>query len=119
MLPPLKALGRIALAMGRDRIDKLMRLLENEPDDSFCLYGLGQEYAREGNHEKALAYYDRLLEVDPDYVYGYYHKARSLEALQRVDEARQTLKDGLERAMETGDDKAAGEINELLGSMPG
>lgn len=63
-----------------DRIEQLRRLLEAEPGDAFCLYSLGQEYARRGDHATAVSHYDLALQSDPDYCYAYYHKAKSLES---------------------------------------
>ena len=61
-----------------DRLARLLALLESEPGDAFCLYGVAQEHARAGRHEEALAWYDRSLAADPDSGYAYFHKARSL-----------------------------------------
>ena len=33
---------------GGDRLRKLLALLEKEPGDAFCLYGVAQEHARAG-----------------------------------------------------------------------
>ncbi len=100
-----------------DRIEKLQRLLENEPNDPFCLYGLAQEYARIGQHERAIAYFDQTIEVDSSYCYAYYHKARSLEAKGDKQKAVEILEAGLERAQSLGDDKAAEEISEYLHAL--
>ena len=97
-----------------DRISQLKGLLESDPEDTFCLYGLAMEYAKSESHEEALPWFDRTLEVDPTYLYAYYHKARSLEALGRVGEAEETLRTGLDAATESGDAKAAGELRAYL-----
>jgi len=92
-------------------IEKLRALLESEPDDAFLLYAMAQELANTGAHEDALTYFDRTIGVDAAYCYAYFHKARSLEALGRDDEARATLDDGLAEATRVGDAKAASEIS--------
>ena len=34
-----------------DRLAQLMRMLETDPSDAFCLYGIAQEHAKAGRHE--------------------------------------------------------------------
>lgn len=100
-----------------DRIDKLTRLLEAEPNDAFCLYGLAQEYGKVGRFEEAVAMYDRTLSADPDTFYAYFHKARCLDELGRREEAIATLRAGLQRSSVAGDAKAASEIRGLLDEL--
>ncbi|MAT81890.1 MAG: hypothetical protein CMJ29_09650 [Phycisphaerae bacterium] len=100
-----------------DRINQLRNMLESEPNDTFCLYGIAMEYAKTGQSERALAHFDRTIEVDPDYCYAYYHKARCLMELDRTEEARSTLEEGLSHARSSGDIHAEGEIESLLASV--
>jgi tetratricopeptide (TPR) repeat protein len=100
-----------------DRLASLHRMVETDPSDAFCLYGLGQEYARRGKLDEAVAWYDRCLAVDPDQCYAYFHKARALEEADRADDAIATLRTGLDRARRTGDAHAASEIAGYLDSL--
>ncbi len=103
--------------MGRGRIELLQKMLEEDPTDAFCRYGLAQEYLKEGNYSEAVAWFDRTIEVDIDYCYAYYHKARALEQAGQVDEAMNVLRTGLTRAQACGDSHAAGEIQSFLGQL--
>jgi tetratricopeptide (TPR) repeat protein len=100
-----------------ERLDRLHRLVETDPSDTFCLYGLGQEYARRGRLDEAVSWYDRCLAVDPDHCYAYFHKARALEDADRLADAVATLRLGLERARRAGDAHAASEIAGYLDSI--
>ena len=100
-----------------DRINQLRNLLESEPDDTFCLYGIAMEYAKAGQSDRAIAHFDRTIEIDPEYCYAYYHKARCLMEMDRSEEARTTLEDGLAHAKTSGDVHAEGEIEALLASV--
>jgi tetratricopeptide (TPR) repeat protein len=100
-----------------ERLDRLHRMVEADPSDAFCLYGLGQEYARRGRLDEAVSWYDRCLAVDPDQCYAYFHKARALEDADRRGDAIATLEAGLERARRSGDSHAAGEIAGYLDSL--
>ena len=100
-----------------ERLAMLHRMVEADPSDAFCLYGLGQEYARRGRFDEAIAWYDRCLGANPDQCYAYFHKARVLEEADRTADAIATLRTGLERARRTGDSHAASEIAGYLDSL--
>lgn len=103
--------------MNETRIAKLKALLETDPTDTFCLYGLAQEYEKGEDLETAIAYYDQTLAADADYFYAYYFKGRALAAQGAVDAARDVIREGLRRAEQAQDAKAAGELTELLETM--
>jgi len=100
-----------------DRIAQLKSILEAEPHDTFCLYGLAMEYSKAGEFQRAIEYFDRTLAVDPNYCYAYFHKARALEESGDVAAAQQALRTGLKQAQSCGDAKAAGEIAGLLDEL--
>ena len=100
-----------------DRLTQLKSLLEADPNDPFCLYGLAQEYAKAGDHAQAIEFYDRTIAADKTYCYAWFHKARSQEALDQMDEAASTLREGLDAAKACGDAQAIGEISGYLDSI--
>ena len=100
-----------------DRLARLLEMLEREPGDAFCLYGIAQEHARAGRHAEALGWYDRALASDPAYCYAYFHTARSLEELDRADEACATLRTGIDAARRAGDSHALGEMRGYLDQL--
>ena len=99
------------------RIDKLKRMLDAEPNDTFCLYGLAQEHIKAGDDAAAIELFDRLLHIEPAHCYAYFHRARSQQRLGDAAGARATLKAGLARARAHGDPKAAGEIEGFLNEL--
>lgn len=98
-------------------IAQLEKLLALEPEDAFLLYALAQEHAKQDEHERAVEYFDRTLASDPEYVYAYFHKARSLETLGRADETRECLTLGLETAKRVNDAKGISEIASYLDGL--
>lgn len=100
-----------------DRLTRLLAMLDAEPDDPFCLYGIAQEHANAGDHETAVSWYDKAIAVDPDDGYHYFHKARSLESLQRLDDAIATIDAGLAAARRGGDAHALAELDELRSEL--
>jgi len=91
-----------------------MRMVEQDPTDAFCLYGVAQEHAKAGRHAEAVEWYRRAIAADPAHAYARFHMAKSLESLGRVEEATAALRDGLAAAKVAGDAKAA---NELAGYL--
>jgi len=99
------------------RLDELNKMLASEPNDPFVLYGIAQEHAKAGRHRDAVGFYERCLEADPAYLYGYYHKAVSLIDLGEQADAGQTLQAGIRAAKAARDAKALNELSALLDSM--
>lgn len=99
------------------RLQKLERLLAAEPNDPFCLYAMGQEFASLGQPESAIAWFDRAIAADPDHAYARFHKARALESLGRLAEAKASLREGLAAAERTRDGKARSELASALDSL--
>ena len=100
-----------------DRLQTLLSMVEDDPNDAFCLYGIAQEYATRGDHEQAETWYRRAMKADPDHAYAYYHLARSLMELERTSEAVETIKAGLEAANRSGDGQATGELQDFLAEI--
>lgn len=100
--------------MSQGRIELLQKMLEQDPADAFCRYGMAQEYLKAGDLANAILWFDRTVESDADYCYAYYHKARALEQAGRREDALATLRHGIDRARSCGDAHAISEIQALL-----
>ena len=101
-----------------DRMERLLKLWESDPGgDADVPYMIAQEHAQRDEHAEALAWYDRALEADPSYHYAQFHKARSLEALERTPEAVAALRAGLDAATADRDEKAADDLASYLDSL--
>lgn len=100
--------------MTDDRLTKLMSLLDLEPEDPFCLYGIAQEHAARGDDEEALGWYQRAAKADPKDGYIHYHHARSLDRLDRREEAIEAIRLGQRAADSSGDAHARAELDALL-----
>ena len=59
--------------MATDRLQALLQFAEQNPDDAFVRYGLAQEYANQGQLEKAAEEFTQLVEINPGYQAAYYH----------------------------------------------
>ena len=100
-----------------DRLSQLRNLLENDPNDAFCMYGIAMEHANANRHTEAIAWFNQTIETDPNYTYAWYHKARCQDDAGQTEEAIQTLEDGMKQAKEVGDTHAAEEMSALYAAI--
>ncbi len=96
------------------RLQMLTQFLEQNPGDAFARYGLAMEYSKVGQTEQALAEFQKLLELHPDYTNGYFMAAQTLERTGRTPEAKQMLENGVEAAKRTGNKHALSEMAGML-----
>ncbi len=99
------------------RLEQLRVMLKAEPDDVFLNFGIAMELVKEASFDDALAVFDRVIGLDADYPPGFFQKARALAQIDRVDDAKQALSEGIEAARRAGDAHAEGEMNEMLSSL--
>jgi tetratricopeptide (TPR) repeat protein len=92
----------------------LAQFLEQNPGDAFARYGLAMEYSKAGQTEHALAEFNKLLELHPDYTNGYFMAAQTLERSGRTAEAKKMLESGVEAARRTGNKHALSEMSGML-----
>ena len=96
--------------MSDDRLDQLQAFYEEDPEDPFTRFALAQEHLKHDNPDEALAFFEELVETDPDYVGTYYHLGKLYERLGRVDDALDVYERGIEVAREQ---KAQKDLSEL------
>lgn len=99
------------------RREKIEAMLAAEPRDTFLRYSLAMELDKEGDHDASLARFAELTRDDPPYVPAFFMAAQQLARLQRADEARTLLRDGIDQARVQGNGHAAGEMSEFLASL--
>ncbi len=100
-----------------DRLEQLTKLHEADPRDPFCTYGIALEHAKADRHDEAIRWLDQTLTLDPQYCYAYFQKGRLF--IERGDEtvARDVLNQGIQAAVNAGDEHARNELSELLASL--
>lgn len=100
------------------RADQLKAMLEKDPDDVFLNFSLGMEYKSAGDAENALRQFDRVIELDAEYLSAYIRKGEVLVGLQRYDDAKASLMRAADVARQSGDQHMLENINELLEQLP-
>jgi len=99
------------------RVEKIQQMLASDPDDVFLHFSLAMEYVKQGRYDDALPRFAHVSEMDADYVPAYFQRAHTLVTLQRNDEARQVLQQGIAAATRVGDTHAASQMSQMLSLM--
>ena len=103
--------------MSETRRSRIEALLAEDPADQFLRYSLAMELAKEGEHDPSLSGLRELQNDKPPYVPAFFMAAQQLVELNRIAEARDALRRGIEEARAQGNAHAAGEMSELLASL--
>ncbi len=101
----------------KTRRQQIEEMLADAPNDPELRYMLAMEYVSQGDDAGAVTCFRELLAKAPDYPPAYHQAGRALQRLNRIDEAREILRQGIPAALKRGDQHAAGEMQELLEYM--
>jgi tetratricopeptide (TPR) repeat protein len=96
--------------MEMNRLAKLLEFIQNEPNDEFLKYALATEYLRLNETDKALSYYEDLVNNHPNYTGTYYHLGKLYEALNRKQDAINIYEKGMQITKEKRDNHAFSEL---------
>jgi Flp pilus assembly protein TadD len=100
-----------------DRLDLLHRRLERDPDDPACLMALGEEYARLGQDDRALAHLDLLTAVQPDSPQAWMQKAICQHRTRDLDGARRSVEEAVTAAAAAGDHDCMDAIRDIASRL--
>ncbi len=103
--------------MQNTRLEKLLEFFKNEPNDEFLKYALATEYLRLSDTDKALFYYEDLVNNHPRYVGTYYHLGKLYEALNRPGDAIVVYEKGMTIAKEVRDNHALSELRAVYEAL--
>ena len=90
------------------RREQIESMLKDSPDDTFLQYALAMELKSEGQHEPSLKLFGELMAADPPHVPAFFMAGQQLAGLDRIEEAQQILKAGIEQANQQGNAHASG-----------
>lgn len=100
------------------RLEKIQSMLADDPRDSFLRYTLAMEYRKLDDNEKSLELLTELAtKEEPKYVAAFFMAAQQLVELDRIEEARTFLRDGIDEARSQNNHHAAAEMAELLAEI--
>ena len=95
----------------------LTEILSQNPSDAFARYGLALEYSNTGDVDRALEEFGKLLVAHPDYTAGYFMAAQALARVERLEDAKKMLADGIASAKRTGNSHAQSEMEGMLADL--
>jgi Flp pilus assembly protein TadD len=98
----------------QDRIAEFREVLDLMPEDPVVRFGLAGAYLDAGQPESAVAEYREAIRLKPDYSAAYRGLGRSLERVERLDEAKAVYAKGLDVAAQNGDLQTKKEIEVFL-----
>ena len=96
------------------RLQQLLELLKDEPNDSFLNYALALEYAKSNDVLKAIELIEAVLVRDENYLGAYYQLGKYFEQTGNKEKAVATYNKGIAIAKKQNNRKALGELNEAV-----
>lgn len=109
--------GELECRLLMDRLAMLKDLLEQDPNNQLARYGLAMEYSGKGDVEASVAEFKKLIDINPNYANAYFMAAQALAKAERVDEAKQFLRQGITAAARLGNTHAQSEMQQLLDEL--
>ncbi len=95
-------------------VDNLEAMIARGQDNALLRYGLGGEYLKLQNFDKAVEHLRKAVEKDPKYSAAWKLLGQALASANRKDEAIKVYEDGIKAAEEKGDKQAAKEMMVFL-----
>ena len=96
--------------MTTDRLNTLLQLVKENPEDTFVLFAIAQEYKQAADFSTAITWYNKLRKVDGNYIGLYYHLADAYAQSGDSDAAFSTYEQGVRIAREINDQHALSEL---------
>ena len=93
------------------RLDLLLGILKETPTDSFVIFAIAKEYENLGNQNEAIQYYQKLYQLDPNYVGLYFHWGKLHEEINDSGKAIEIYSMGIEVASLQKDGHAERELS--------
>lgn len=98
-------------------LEQFKQLAELTPEDELVHYGLGGEYMKRGLYREAVACFEKVIALKPDYSAAYRELGRALEKAEDIDAAIRIYNKGKEVASSRGDGQTVKEIDVFLNRM--
>ncbi len=101
-------------------MEQIEAMLADDPDDAFLRYGLAMEHASSGDDGACVEVLRDLIArtaAATPYVPAYLQAGQALVRLDRITEACDVLRQGVDVARRVGDSHAQGEMQGLLESV--
>jgi predicted Zn-dependent protease len=101
----------------QNRIEVFEQMHAGDPDNTMVLFGLANEYLKNGEGEKGIKALESYIEKADDEGAAYGMLSKAYEDLGDLEKAKDLLRQGVEAAMSHGHPTMAGEFNERIEAM--
>lgn len=99
------------------RLEKLEAMFKDDPNDEFVCYGLAMEYRSLERHDEALKLFQSLTNNAPPHVPSFFMMGQMLAEIDRTEEAKAALRNGIKFGEQQGNAHAVGEMTEYLATL--
>jgi tetratricopeptide (TPR) repeat protein len=99
------------------RIETLLNLMEQNPDDEFTKYALALEYVSVNETDNAEKYLKELIAASPSYLATYYQYGKLLEDKGEIEDARKIYNQGLFVATSQNDLHTKAELQDAIDNL--
>lgn len=100
-----------------ERREKIEAMLKDDPNDIYLRYCLALEMRSDEQHDDSIDLLTKLSQEDPPHVQSFFMAAQQLAGLDRTEEARKFLRDGIEAAEHQSVGSAVGEMQHAISEM--
>jgi tetratricopeptide (TPR) repeat protein len=102
--------------MNQERLEKLQKYYEEDPNDPFNIYAIATEY-KNFNTSKAKDFFDILLKNHADYIPTYYHAASLYAESGDKDTAKAIYEKGIEKSRQQNNNHALRELQSAYNNL--
>jgi len=99
------------------RLEQLKKFLEDEPVDAFTHYAIAIEYVSLRKHDQAIAKFEEVFALDPNYVAAYHQLGLLYAKMHMSNDALKIFEQGIQVAGLTGDMHARSEMEEAIDGL--
>ena len=97
-----------------ERLQKLQKILEIDPKDTFVVYAIAMEYKKANQSQLAIEWFGKVIAIDPGYAVAYHQAGLTYEADVKIPDAIEMYQRGIAAADKKGDHHAADEMRAAL-----
>ncbi|MAT39917.1 MAG: hypothetical protein CL946_09975 [Ectothiorhodospiraceae bacterium] len=101
----------------KNRLESLLKFLEDDPNDSFTRYAVALEYSKDGKQDDARKQFEETLRRDPEYLPAYHQLGQLLGELCEFGEAERIYTTGMQLAAKLGEHHTRSEMEAELDEL--
>jgi tetratricopeptide (TPR) repeat protein len=101
----------------KDRLESLLKFLEQDPNDTFTKYAIALEYSSRKNYDDAIIHLESIINTDKDYMAAYQQLGKILAITNNKEKSIEIYKQGVAVALKIGDTHAASNMKSLIDQL--